>query len=69
MKFKPYGEIIEKFDKHCQGLINDGEVIYVSKMSTSLKNFFAEDILQTREFQETTKLSTCVKSYQESNAL
>ena len=69
MKLKPNGEIIEKFDKHCQGLIIDGEVTNVSKMSASLKNFFAEVILQTREFQETTRLSTCMKSYQESDAL
>ena len=69
IKLKHYSEIVEDFDKHCQGLINDGEVTNVSKMSASLKNFIAEVISQTKEFEETTKLSVCVRNYQESYAL
>ena len=69
IKLKHYIEIVEDFDKHCQGLINDGEVTNVSKMSASLKNFIAEVISQTKEFEETTKLSVCVRNYQESYAL
>ena len=55
--FKPCSHIIEEFDHHCQGLINDGEVMAVSKLSSSFKSFFIEVILQTNEFQETTSLS------------
>ena len=48
--FKPCSQITEEFDHHCQGLINDGEVMAVSQLSSSFKSFFIEVILQTNEF-------------------
>ena len=68
-KFKPYSEVVDEFDSHCQGLANEGEVLNVSKMSSNFKNFLSRVILDTKEFEETTKLSSSVRHFQESNGL
>ena len=68
-KFKPYCEIVDEFDSHCKGLANEGEVLNVSEIFANFKNFLGQVILDTKEFEETTKLSSSVRHFQESNGL
>ena len=68
-RLKPYSEIVDDFDSHCQGLANQGEVLIVSRMSANLKEFLGRVIQETNEFAETTKLLTAVRNYQEANNL
>ena len=66
---KPYADIIEQFNVYTQGLDVDGGIVSVSTLSATLKVFFGQVVLETKQFSATTELAVCVRKFKEDHSL
>ena len=48
---KPFEDIVIQFDNHCQGLMDDGDVVSVSTMSSTLRQFLGYIVYETKKIQ------------------
>ena len=60
---KPFHEIVLEFDVHCQGLADDGDVVSVSSMSTTLRQFLGFVVSETKKFSEKTSLAPFIRKF------
>ena len=60
---RPYQNIVEQFENYTQSLADDGAIVTVSRLSSTLKVFLGQVILETKEFSQTTELAVCVRKF------
>ena len=60
---RPYQNIVEQFESYTQSLADDGAIVTVSRLSSTLKVFLGQVILETKEFSQTTELAVCVRKF------
>ena len=66
---KPFEDIVIEFDNHCQGLMDDGDVVSVSTMSSTLRQFLGYVVYETKEFNETTALANSIRKFMQDHNL
>ena len=69
VSLKLYQDVVDQFDLHVQGLADDGNIVSVYRMSSSFKQFLSKVIKETKEFDVTVNLSSCVRKYQEETGI
>ena len=62
---QPCQEIVEEFSRHMQGLANDGDIVSVTNLGSTVKTFLGEAVYQTNEFSETTQLAPTVREFKD----
>ena len=52
-----------QFDSYTQSLVDDGAIVTASRLSSTLKVFLGQVIVETKEFSQTTELAVCVRKF------
>ena len=60
---------LNEFDNHCQGLMDDGDVVSLSTMSSTLRQFLGYVVYETKEFNETTALANSIRKFMQDHNL
>ena len=64
-----FQEIVHQFDQHLQGLVDDGDIVSVNTLSSTLKKFLGDVVVKTKQFSETVELANCVRDFMDDYSL
>ena len=62
---RPCQEIVEEFSTHIQGLADDGDVVSVSNLKSTLKTFLGQIVFDTKDFSVTTQMAISVRDFKD----